>query len=291
VKKRAMQLGHEAAMEKYAFLGALRGLYRGVRALGTGGMGRVGKALTSSVEKFSPRAAGWLARAGQDATTPMWQFGGLMGGIGALTNPEDRFRGFAGGALGGLGWQAGGNLARAAMLRGATKLGPKALKAYESVGSRQLFRPLSDFEKGLKSVGGKVPGSWARRTFGAGREMTGAQAAKLLGAKSAIGAVPLAASLGGSELMPSFGGAPQQAYPQQAYPQQAYYPQEYYQKAAAAILAKHGALGASLTVTGKGGGINLGKLQTTLTPIKKDTEAGTTPGVPKGSADADQPKK
>jgi len=48
------------------------------------------------------------------------------------------------------------------------------------------------------------------------------------------------------------------------------------QKIATEILAKHGALGASLTVTGKGGGVNLGKLQTTLSaPKKKETPLGS----------------
>ena len=47
------------------------------------------------------------------------------------------------------------------------------------------------------------------------------------------------------------------------------------QKIATALLTKHGSLGATLTVSNKGGGTNMGKLQTTLTaPQKAQTGLG-----------------
>jgi len=67
------------------------------------------------------------------------------------------------------------------------------------------------------------------------------------------------------------------------------------EKIAAAILAKHGALGATLTVTDKGGGTSMGKLQTTLTaPQKAQTGVGSpasgVPSIPKGDTNVG-PKK
>jgi len=67
------------------------------------------------------------------------------------------------------------------------------------------------------------------------------------------------------------------------------------QKIAAAILAKHGALGATLTVTDKGGGTSMGKLQTTLSaPQKVQTGVGSAPSgvpsIPKGDTNVG-PKK
>jgi hypothetical protein len=64
------------------------------------------------------------------------------------------------------------------------------------------------------------------------------------------------------------------------------------QKIAAAILAKHGALGANLTVTGKGGGVNLGKMQATLSaPEKKvDTPLGGIPSPAPGGGGTDAKK-
>ncbi len=44
-------------------------------------------------------------------------------------------------------------------------------------------------------------------------------------------------------------------------------------KIAAALLAKHATLGAGLTVTTKGGGVNMGKMQATLSASEK-TETG-----------------
>lgn len=54
------------------------------------------------------------------------------------------------------------------------------------------------------------------------------------------------------------------------------------QKIATALLTKHGSLGATLTVTDKGGGTSMGKLQTTLTaPQKAQTGLGKpASGVP-----------
>ena len=69
------------------------------------------------------------------------------------------------------------------------------------------------------------------------------------------------------------------------------------QKIAAAILKKHGALGATLTVTDKGGGTSMGQLNTTLTARQKTlTPLGGAGGTPSlegggGGGNAGQPKK
>lgn len=60
-------------------------------------------------------------------------------------------------------------------------------------------------------------------------------------------------------------------------------------KIAEAILRKHGSLGATLTVTDKGGGTSMGKLQTTLSaPQKVQTGVGTAasgvPSFPQGES-------
>lgn len=213
MQKIAVSLGREAALEKTAFWGALKGLYAGLRSLGTGTAGRVGGSIVKAVEPHSAAAAKWLARAGRGATKDMWGFGMFGGGLGALLNPEDRLggfaRGFAGGSLGGLGWRAGGNLARYGMRAGAKALGPKAEAAYERAVSTRLSRPLTKAEQATQAAGGKVPGWWARRRFGAGREMTMPQAAALLGQKAALGVVPLGAAFFGSSLAPTFEGGGQ----------------------------------------------------------------------------------
>lgn len=212
-KRLAAEFGHQT-FEKEAFLG-LGAIYRGLRGLGTSLFSRAGGAVTKAVGAHSPEAAKWLARAGKGGAGDMWTFGMLGGGLGALTNPEDRFggfaRGFAGGALGGLGWRAGSNLASYGMRAGARAMGPKAYRAYRGATSSRLFRPLTQAERAAAKAGGKAPGLWERRLFGEGRAMTGAQAAKLLGAKAAIGAVPIAGGLAVSSMMPTFegGGAPQ----------------------------------------------------------------------------------
>jgi len=212
-KRLAAEFGHQA-FEKDAFLG-IGPIYKGLRVLGTKLFSRAGGAVTKAVGAHSPEAAKWLARAGKGGAKDMWTFGMLGGGLGALTNPEDRFggfaRGFASGTLSGLGWRAGSNLASYGMRAGARAMGPKAYRAYRNATSRRLFRPLTRAEQAAKTIGGKVPELWERRLFGKGRAMTSAQAAKLLGAKAAIGAVPIAGGLTVSSIMPTFegGGAPQ----------------------------------------------------------------------------------
>jgi hypothetical protein len=67
------------------------------------------------------------------------------------------------------------------------------------------------------------------------------------------------------------------------------------QKIAADILAKHGASGATLTVTDKGGGTSMGQLNTTLSaPQKNETPlggTGETPKIPKaGGGNVGLPK-
>lgn len=207
-KRLAAEFGHQT-FEKEAFLG-LGAIYRGLRGLGTGLFRRTGEAITKAVTTHSPEAAKWLARLGRGSAEDMWTFGALGGGLGALTNPEDRtggfLRGFATGALGGLGWRAGSNLARYGMRMGARALGPKAYRAFRGATSKRLFRPLTRAELKAVEAGEKVPGLWERRLFGEGRHMTYGQAAKLLGAKAAIGTVPFATGMAVSSMMPTFEG-------------------------------------------------------------------------------------
>jgi len=228
-RKMAAAAGRQE-FEKEAVWGALKGAYTGLRSLGTGLFGRAGQAVTGAVGKHSPEAARWLARTGKGAAPEMWTFGMLGGGLGAMTNPEDRMggfmRGFAGGALGGLGWRAGSNVARRAMQKGLLKVPGGKEFMYKGYKQR-LFRPLTGAEKGRKLLakgpkGAQVPGLWSRRTFGAGRQMSYADAAKHIGRRAVLGGVPIAGALGVSSMMPTFEG--NQQIPQaMRVPPQAYY--------------------------------------------------------------------
>lgn len=233
-RRLANELGRQE-FEKEAQLGllwkGLQGAYRGVRSLGTGLFGRAGKAITSAVGKQSPGAARWLARAGKGAAPEMWTFGVLGGGLGALTNPEDRMggfmRGFAGGALGGLGWRAGSNIARRAMQKGLLKLPGGKEFMYKGYKNR-LFRKLTPAEQGrsllaAKGSTGGVPGLWARRTFGPGQQLSYAEAAKHIGRRAVLGGVPIAGALVGSSMMPTFEGGVQQVPAPLRVPPQMYY--------------------------------------------------------------------
>ena len=229
LQKMAAELGRQQLEKEAGIISGLGAAYKALRGATTGMLGRAGKGVLSRVKH--PGARKWLGMAGQGGARDMWTFGALGGGLGALTNPEDRaggfLRGFAGGALGGLGWRAGSNVATGLARKGLkqTGWGRNILRQTgKGKGAQRLFAPLTKKQQLIKSQGGKVPGMWARRTFGAGRQMTGAQAAKLFGAKAALGALPIAGGLAVSSYMPSFEGSPQQQMPQaMQVPPQAYY--------------------------------------------------------------------
>jgi len=161
----------------------------------------------------------------------MVQFGAFTAPLGALMSPEDRLggalRGFAGGALGGLGWRAGGNLARAGqaqLFRGA-------------MGGRQASRLLRTAQKPLLHK--KIPGASGQRFWKRFRKgVTPREAFKTLGTRAALGVVPTTAAFAGahaaaSPIEEAVPGAEMRAQQMQYYqptqqPQQ-YQPQQGYQ--------------------------------------------------------------
>lgn len=155
-------------------------------------------------------------------------FGAFGAPIGALMNPEDRLggalKGFAGGALGGLGWRAGSNLARVGQ---AKLLG-------SSLGKRQAAKLIRGSQR--KILTKKVPdqrGQQFWKRFRPGTTPTGV--AKTLGQRAALGVIPTTAAFAGTHALasPLEGGIPsaetqagQMPYYQQPYQQQ--YQQRYY---------------------------------------------------------------
>ena len=237
--KAARELGAQTAFEKEAFLGAL---WTGAKAIGSGLKslaGRGGIGITKAVEPFSAGTAKLLRGAGKGATKDMLGFGTFGAGMGALANPEDRMggalKGFAGGAMGGLGWRAGGNLLRRGQRAAFSKaLTPDKYKSLYKTKSRQLFTPkVKDLPKGTKG-----PSLMERANFmGPNATMTGTQALQTVGTRAALGALPLTAAFAGSDLL----GAPfhdtanagmqgmrPQQYQQQQY-QQPQQQQQFYQ--------------------------------------------------------------
>jgi len=140
----------------------------------------MGQKALGAVGQASPGAANWLGRVGAGAGREMAGFGLLTGGLNAATaEPGERgqafARGFAGGALGGLGWRAGGNLTRMGMQRG---LGAARMGAIESAAK---------------------PGMWESfRQGGMG------QGFRTMGAKALTAGVPFAGAMGLSMAAPTF---------------------------------------------------------------------------------------
>lgn len=190
---RALQdMGLTNGRDKEAFWGAVAGAARtGLGALWkhTGGklvgataapMGWAGQGIQSAVSKVSPGAGQWLGQAGQGAAREMAGFGLLSGGINAATaEPGERgsafARGFAGGALGGLGWRAGSNI---------TNMGLKQV-----FGPRNLGR--------LQETAGR--GIWSNLRSG-----NYGQAGRSAAAGAITKGLPFAGALGASMMMPTF---------------------------------------------------------------------------------------
>jgi len=215
--KLAQALGRVAAknaMEKDAFLGAVKGLWGALGSLAGRGLGSAGEKVISAGRAIHPNVGKWLATAGKGAPSDMLQFGVLGGAANALFSPDDRMgafgRGFAGGALGGLGWRGGVNVSRALQNKYMPKLAPNAWKSLskwrgttEGAGKGKL----------LLDATAKRPHWWQRLNIGKGREYNWGDAAKGVGARMATGAVPLAAAFIGSDMLtPSFSSEePQQS--------------------------------------------------------------------------------
>lgn len=229
------------------------GAYQGAQS----GLGTLGKSMISPIKDISPGTYKWLRIAGGHVPRDMVGFGLFGGGINALmADPGDRMsafgKGFAGGALGGAAWRGASNVigqaqrsAYRAMHGG--KLYPNATRQlvrfkHPETGkmvSANLFKPgkglygsaQGNVFKSVKSVeeaskahtaAGKSwftnPERWYNR-FNEG-------AAKRIGSKAAIGAVPVAGAFAASAYTPSFegenpnmGAAPQPQY-QNPYSQQ-----------------------------------------------------------------------
>lgn len=158
-------------MSKEAWIGpALSALWKGTGGkvvgwaakpfewAGQKALGAVGKAFPGAAGQASP-AANWLGRVGAGAGREMAGFGLLTGGLNAATaEPGERgqafARGFAGGALGGLGWRAGGNLARMGMERAMPKAW-SGLQAASKPGMWESFRQ-GGMGQGFRTMGAKA---------------------------------------------------------------------------------------------------------------------------------------
>ncbi len=226
-QKLAYEMGKQAALEKDAgFLGALwkpvSWASKGLQKILGGGGSRIVRAAGGE----GTHAGKFLAMAGKNAPRDMAMFGGFGAGMGAITNPEDRWggalKGFAGGMASGLGWRAGSNILRA----GQGKLlgmgyGGKKAKQVADLASRKAFTP--------KVEGAKNQWFWNRTAPGMGpREI-----AKSWGAKAALGTIPFTGAMAGSELLaaPFHGGDASGAVPQQSFqPQPYHYQPQYYQQ-------------------------------------------------------------
>lgn len=152
--------------------------------------GWAGRGIQSAVGKVSPGAGEWLGRVGQGAAREMAGFGLLSGGINAaMAEPGERgsafARGFAGGALGGLGWRAGGNLTRMGL---GQVFGPRNMGRLTETANRGIWSNLRAGNYGQ-----------AGRSAAAGAITKG---------------LPFAGAMGASMMMPTFETEQQQQQPQ-----------------------------------------------------------------------------
>lgn len=143
-------------------------------------MAWAGRGVQGAVSKVSPGAGEWLGRAGQGAAREMAGFGLLSGGINAaMAEPGERgsafARGFAGGALGGLGWRAGGNLTRMGL--------------NQAFGARNMGRLTETANRGI----------WSNLRSG-----NYGQAGRSAAAGAITKGLPFAGALGASMAMPTF---------------------------------------------------------------------------------------
>lgn len=225
-QKLAYAMGKQASMEKEAIWGkalleGAKGAYKAFSSTGKGLLGRAGKGIISEAGKHSPGAAKWLGIAGRGVPREMMAFGTFGGGLGALMNPEDRFggamKGFLGGALGGAGWRGASNLAKAGQKNLFRSIAPGTAKGLYRRQGQKLFMPAK----------GAYAGKGALRRFKpVAGEMGWGQAAKTMGTKAALGAVPLTAAFTGAGALEGLAHGAPQPQPQQA-PRPQYAPTAY----------------------------------------------------------------
>jgi len=159
-----------------------RGYSRGLRAL----------------NNVDPRLARGAAKVFRGAPKEMHTFGLLSGGINAAFAEEgDRLgafaRGYGAGALGGIGWRAGGNL-----MRGAQN------KMLQKMMSPDKFKALMK-TKSLRLTAGKLKDGTPKYLPHQVAQGFGGKA-KTLGARVGLGTLPLAAAFIGTEMMTPGGG-------------------------------------------------------------------------------------
>lgn len=153
----------EAGLEKEAILGLLGKGLMSLGRLGLKGMGKLtdltakpfaaaGRGIEGGLQRALPKAKWLQSGAGGEASAlrnvfkgtarDMASFGLLGGGIGALTSEpgqrgEGFLKGFLPGALGGLGWGAGSNLASAGLNRlGVGQLAKQTIQPGMSLGQK-----------------------------------------------------------------------------------------------------------------------------------------------------------
>jgi len=246
-QKLAYDLGRQAAikeMEKQAGLGTGlkaawglgKNLWSGAFEGISGGLGHLGKSLATPVKSVSPKTYSWLRTAGRGMPKDMVSFGLFGGGINAaLADPGDRMsafgKGFAGGALSGVAWRGASNVLRRAQVGGYKALhGGKLYPAGQGKGlygraQGDVFKStkspaVQDATKAHQAAGNSwftSPERWYNR-FNEG-------AAKRIGAKAAVGTLPVAGAIAASSYTPTFegqdssmGAAPQDAGQQYANP-------------------------------------------------------------------------
>jgi len=225
-QKLAYDLGRQAAikeMEKQAGLGtglkAAWGLGKNLwsstfKGL-TSGLGTLGRTAIKPIQGVSPGTHKWLTTAGKGVASDMVGFGLLGGGINAaLADPGERLKAFGtgavGGALSGAAWRGTSNVLAAgqkSLYRGLhgnklTPYGPG--KGLYGRAQGTVFKPVESVSRQAKAhVKAEKswftnPERWYNR-FNQG-------AVGRIGAKAAIGTVPLAGALYASSLTPSFEG-------------------------------------------------------------------------------------
>lgn len=229
-QKLAYEVGHQAAlegMEKEAFLPVLRaawglgkGLFGGLTKNVTSGLGSMGTKLVGAVKgtgtsPFRTSLAKGMEIAGRGMAKDTVSFGLLGGGLGAAFNPEDRWggfqRGFMSGALGGAAWRGAGNLARVGQFKAMKAISPQFANTMQTARMGKVFKPVAEMAEASKAhqLAGKGwftdPGRfWNRANPGM---------MKRVGAKAALGTVPVGAAFYASGATPTF--EPELSNPQQ----------------------------------------------------------------------------
>jgi hypothetical protein len=176
--------------------------------------GRAGKSLLGMGQSagLGQGTTNFLRTVGRGAAQDMGVGGLLMGGVGAATaDPgkgwEGFQRGFAGGALGGLGYRVGSNLTQQGLLRG--------------LGTRN-YRAVAHATGPKTGPGSGWLGGFSREVAPGVTQGSTSQGFKQLGANALRTGVPIAGGVAASMYTPTFEQDPQaqqtQQYARMAYP-------------------------------------------------------------------------